>query len=175
MNDGQQKAATVDGSHAIDDVGLTVGRAARLLGLAPSALRYYDDIGLVPADKDAAGYRRYRQRDVKAVALVRAAQDLGFSLDDIRELMRLDPAAREARRALAQEKIAEIDRTTAKLVAVRSFLEHAQSCTCHDPAQCQASSLGTLVPAAVAADTPAAVMVRARGRLVDDQGRKPSR
>jgi DNA-binding transcriptional MerR regulator len=130
----------VDGSHTSPGgVGLTVGRAAELLGLAPSVLRYYDDIGLVPADKDAAGYRRYHERHLKAVALVRAAQDLGFSLDDVRELVQLDPAARDARRILAQRKIAEIDRTTTKLAAVRSFLEHAQSCTCHDPSQCQAS------------------------------------
>ena len=131
---------------ADEDVGLTVGQAARLLGLAPSALRYYDDIGLVPVDKDAAGYRRYRERHVKAVALVLAAQDLGFSLDDIRELMRLDPADRSARRALAQRKMAEIDRVTAKLTAVRSFLEHAESCTCHEPSQCRASSGGSLTP-----------------------------
>ena len=125
----------------VEAPGMTVGRAARLLGLAPSVLRYYDDIGLVVADKDASGYRRYQDRHLTAVGLVRAAQELGFSLDEVRELLRLDPAARDARRALARGKIAEIDRMTTKLAAVRSFLEHAQSCTCHDPSQCQAAAL----------------------------------
>ena len=127
------------GDRAAPDDGLTVGRAARLLGVSPATLRYYDEIDLVPVEKDASGYRRYRTAQVRAVAVVRAAQELGFTLDEIRRLILLDPGARDARRDLAERKIRQIDDAMATMSTIRAFLEHARSCTCHDAAQCQAA------------------------------------
>jgi MerR family redox-sensitive transcriptional activator SoxR len=130
-----------DGTGGPDD-GVTVGRAARLLGVSPSALRYYDEIGLVPVDKDGSGYRRYRTPQLRAVSVVRAAQELGFTLEEIRRLVQLDPGARDARRELAETKIRQIDDAMITMSTIRAFLEHARSCTCHDASQCQAAVPG---------------------------------
>ena len=119
------------------DDGMTVGRAARLLGVSPSTLRYYDEIDLVRVEKDGSGYRRYRTPQLRAVAAVRAAQELGFTLDEIRRLILLDPRAREARKDLAERKIRQIDEAMATMSTIRAFLEHARTCTCHDADQCQ--------------------------------------
>jgi DNA-binding transcriptional MerR regulator len=68
---------------------LTIGELAKRLGLRPSALRYYEEQGLLaPADRTEAGYRLYDAEAEQTLRFIQRAQRLGFSLEDIRTLLR---------------------------------------------------------------------------------------
>ena len=62
---------------------LTIGEVARRSGLAPSALRYYEDRALITSTRTAGDRRRYQRTVLRRVAVIRAAQRVGLSLDDI--------------------------------------------------------------------------------------------
>ncbi|NNG34459.1 redox-sensitive transcriptional activator SoxR [Nakamurella aerolata] len=69
---------------------LTVGEVARRSGFAPSALRYYEAEGLIDAGRTSGGQRRYRRDVLRRLAFIRAARNVGLSLDEIaQELARL--------------------------------------------------------------------------------------
>src|SRR5207249_3867961 len=66
------------------DTGLTVGRLAQVAGVKASTVRYYEELGLLPRPmRTVAGYRVFPHQAVRRLALVRAAQQFGFSLRDI--------------------------------------------------------------------------------------------
>ncbi|MHA6761883.1 redox-sensitive transcriptional activator SoxR [Streptacidiphilus sp. PAMC 29251] len=62
---------------------LTIGELAARSGLATSALRYYEELGLIHAERTAGGQRRYPRAELRRVAFVRAAQVVGLSLDEV--------------------------------------------------------------------------------------------
>jgi len=109
-------------------MGMTVKQVAESVGLPSRTIRYYDRIGLVPADeRSSAGYRLYSPEDEGKLRFIRRAKALGFSLDDIRGL--IDAAERgccdqvvpEVERLLEQ-KVQEIDARIAELSAFRERL-----------------------------------------------------
>jgi DNA-binding transcriptional MerR regulator len=70
--------------------GLLIGAVAKLTGVSPPTIRYYEDIGLLaPPLRSPTGYRRYSDTTVEELRFVRKAQALGFSLDEIAEVLRL--------------------------------------------------------------------------------------
>lgn len=70
--------------------GLLIGAVAKRAGVSPPTIRYYEDIGLlVPPVRSPAGYRCYSEATVEELRFVRKAQALGFSLDEIGEILRL--------------------------------------------------------------------------------------
>lgn len=70
------------------DLPLTIGTFARLVGLTPSALRFYDDCGLLPPDAvDASGYRRYCAAQARRAGLLRDARKVGMPLDRVRVVL----------------------------------------------------------------------------------------
>lgn len=72
------------------NTGHSIGRAASALGLAPDTLRYYEKIGLLPRPSRTVGGRRlYAEKDLTRLRFVRRAQAIGFSLEEIRQLLRL--------------------------------------------------------------------------------------
>jgi DNA-binding transcriptional MerR regulator len=78
------------------ETGYSIGQLAKAAGVPVKTLRYYSNIGLLePAAITEAKYRRYRDRDVVKVALIRSLRSLGFSLDVIREVMHNRQTARE--------------------------------------------------------------------------------
>lgn len=85
-----------------------IGAAVKKLGLSADTLRYYEKIGLVPrAVKNSSGHRVYSDRDLERLRFVQRAQRIGFSLEEIRQLLRLrenPPRAGRAVRAMAQQK-----------------------------------------------------------------------
>jgi DNA-binding transcriptional MerR regulator len=110
---------------------LAIGELARRAGTAPSALRYYEQIGLLPPAERVGGKRHYPPSSAERLALVRLYQDAGFTLKEIRQLL----AARSRQRAswtpLAERKIAELDARIAETQRAKSLLEHALNCP-HD-------------------------------------------
>ncbi len=102
----------------------SIGRAARALGLKPDTLRYYDRIGLVcPRQRGANGRRYYDERDLERLRFVRRAQAMDYRLDEIARLLRFrdNPnAGREGVRAMASEKLSQIESRLAELTQLRN-------------------------------------------------------
>jgi DNA-binding transcriptional MerR regulator len=115
---------------------LAIGELARRAGTAPSALRYYERIGLLPPAERAGGKRRYPPSSAERHAFVRLYQDAGFTLKEIRQLL----SARSRRRAswtpLAEGKIAELDARIAEAQRAKHLLEHALNCPHDDLLTC---------------------------------------
>ena len=105
---------------------LNIGEAARQGGVSVEALRYYERQGLIAApDRNANGYRRYAPAAVQRVRFIKRAQDVGFTLNDIGDLLSLkgDPGASCGDvRDRARTKLDEIDQKIAVLTRMRTVL-----------------------------------------------------
>jgi DNA-binding transcriptional MerR regulator len=114
---------------------MRIGELARLTGVRPATLRYYEARGLVsrPA-RTPSGYRSYAAESAAQLRLIRWAKGLGFTLREIRELtgvIRQHAAGRgEHVRARARAKIAELDARIAQLAAIRAQLLALAACRC---------------------------------------------
>ncbi|WP_433530481.1 redox-sensitive transcriptional activator SoxR [Micromonospora sp. CA-263727] len=73
---------------------LTIGQLAARSGVAQSALRYYERLGLIRADRTGGNQRRYHRGELRRVAFIRIAQQVGISLDEIRAALEALPASR---------------------------------------------------------------------------------
>jgi MerR family redox-sensitive transcriptional activator SoxR len=112
---------------------LSIGEVARRTGVPPSALRYYEQEGLLPPTPRAGGRRRYGKREVQMVEVLRFAQRAGFSLEEIKRLFHgFDAKAPLGARwrALAQAKLRELDDLQASIVRMRRAIEQGLACGC---------------------------------------------
>ncbi|MEV6108875.1 MerR family transcriptional regulator [Streptomyces sp. NPDC051940] len=130
---------------------LTIGDLARTTGVATSALRYWEDLGLVPAPARVSGQRRYPPAAVRLVGLILLLQDAGFSLRDIRTLIAARTADPAAWRDLHHRKLAELDARIARAQAARTAIAHTLACP-HD--DLEACPTFTALRAARLAGTP---------------------
>ena len=105
---------------------LNIGEIARQGGVSVETMRYYEQQGLIaPPDRDANGYRKYSTDAVRRIRFIKRAQDVGFTLKDIGDLLTLkaDPGASCLDvRERAQGKLAEIDEKLAVLLRMRDVL-----------------------------------------------------
>ena len=105
---------------------LSIGQVADAAAVNVQTLRYYERVGLVPAPKRSrAGYRMYGEETVRVVSFVKRAQELGFTLKEIKELLKFRTAGlqkREAVRAAATAKVANIDARIQDLTSIRAAL-----------------------------------------------------
>ena len=110
---------------------LTIGSLAGEAGVNVETIRYYQRRGLMPEpDKPAQGYRRYDATTVKRVRFIKRAQALGFTLEEIGGLLKLDEAhACAETRELASHKLQTLETKLADLVAMRKALT-ALLCQC---------------------------------------------
>ncbi len=112
---------------------MNIGTAARQSGLPPKTIRYYEEIGLLSADRAPNGYRDYSVEDIHRLRFVQRARSLGFSVEECRQLLSLyGDRDRESAdvKAIATEKLAEIDRKIAELTSLRKMLGHLVA-NCH--------------------------------------------
>jgi Cu(I)-responsive transcriptional regulator len=114
--------------------GLTIGEAAERSGLAAKTIRFYEQIGLVrPARRRDNGYRVYGADDLHMLRFVERARRLGFSVEDCRQLLALyrdrDRTSAEVK-ALTEQRIGDIERKIAELVAMRRTLSELVA-RCH--------------------------------------------
>jgi DNA-binding transcriptional MerR regulator len=110
--------------------GLTIGEVAREAGVAATTLRYYEQIGLVPAPERLGGRRRYDGSILARLEVVRLCKSAGFALEEIQRLFADDAPGRPTSRALAEAKLAEIDARMESLARARAVIEWGMRCTC---------------------------------------------
>jgi DNA-binding transcriptional MerR regulator len=115
---------------------LTIGELARRTRLAPSALRYYEQLGLLAPAQRMSGQRRYPPSAVEVVGVILFLRDVGFSLAEAKTLMASRAQSPAAWRELVQRKVAELDEQIAKAGAARIALDHALCCRQQDLLEC---------------------------------------
>jgi MerR family redox-sensitive transcriptional activator SoxR len=111
---------------------LTIGELASRVGLQPSALRYYEEAGLLPTPERVGGQRRYRPQAELVLVFVRFCQRVGFSLTEIRELLASGKGkrAKQQWRDLVDSKLGEVDALIRQARAVRGLLKESRDCDC---------------------------------------------
>src|SRR3954468_7479219 len=115
------------------DPQLTIGQVARRAGLRTSHIRYYEQVGVLPAPARAAGQRRYGEDVLRRLSIIDAAQRAGLTLEEIRPLTGPDNRsvhAGEHIRTLVGAKLPEIEALIARAQAVREWLLLARACDC---------------------------------------------
>ncbi len=136
------------------DKPLTIGQVARRSGVAASALRFYEERGLIASQRARSGHRLYPQSVLRRVAFIVFAQRIGLSLEEIgAELARLPadrvPTGRDWAR-LSSGWTARIDQRIAELERLRSGLTSCIGCGCLSLARCKlanpADRLGRVGP-----------------------------
>jgi MerR family redox-sensitive transcriptional activator SoxR len=118
---------------------LSIGEVARRTGRRPSSVRYYEQIGLLPAAARVAGRRVYGPDTLRTLAVIETGQRAGLSLQDIGALLAVSPddaAAIDRLREIAERKLPEITALIERSQLVREWLECAARCECPSLNQC---------------------------------------
>lgn len=121
-----------------------IGQLARRAGMAPSALRYYESEGLIQSSRSGGGQRRYERGVLRRLAFIRAAQNVGLSLEEIRAALSTLPAGRSPTRAdwgrLSRSWRARLDEQIAGLTNLRDGLTSCIGCGCLSLKRCALSN-----------------------------------
>ena len=105
---------------------MNIGQASDATGLPAKTIRYYEDISLIKPSRANNGYRDYDGKDVHRLAFIQRSRSLGFTIEECRSLLSLYEDKERASsdvKALATEKIAEIDRKLKELKSLRNTLK----------------------------------------------------
>jgi MerR family redox-sensitive transcriptional activator SoxR len=125
---------------------LTVSEVSRRSGFAPSALRFYEREGLVSATRTAGGQRRYERSTLRRLAFIRAARNVGLSLDEVAAALATLPGGRTPTRAdwtrLSRSWRKRLDEQIAALTALRDGLDSCIGCGCLSLQRCAMSNPG---------------------------------
>lgn len=125
---------------------LPIGEVADRAGFAPSALRFYEREGLITAARSAGGQRRYPRSVLRRLAFVRAASNVGLSLEEIRVALAALPAGRTPTKAdwarLSRSWQLRLDEQIAGLTALRDGLGSCIGCGCLSLRRCALSNPG---------------------------------
>lgn len=110
---------------------LAIGDVAQRAGTSASRIRYYEARGLLPEPEREAGKRRYGEEVFRRLAIIDAAQRVGFTLEEIGDLLgSRDELAHERLRQLALSKLPELDDLIARATSVRRVLKMCSRCNC---------------------------------------------
>ena len=121
---------------------MTIGEVAARSGVPASAIRYYEKKGLLGVPVRTSGRRVYDSGVLNHLVIIRFAKETGFTLPEIRVLLRGFPAQTPPSvrwKKMAVGKIKELERTLAKVQAMNEMLEAVMSCRCQDLAHCARS------------------------------------
>ena len=132
---------------------LTVAQVSARSGFAPSALRYYEQIGLVAATRTGGGQRRYERNVLRRLAFIRAARNVGLSLDEVEQALSTLPGGRAPNRSdwarLSRGWRGRLDEQISALIALRlplaADLRHPEPGRC-----CRGPGVGRGIPPGVA-------------------------
>ncbi len=113
---------------------MNIGDAAKASGVSAKMIRHYESVGLFPqALRTESGYRQYTDKEVHTLRFIRQSRALGFSIEQIRDLLGLWHNRRRSSRqvkALAQAHLEELEEKLQELQAMKTTLEHLVHC-CH--------------------------------------------
>ncbi len=118
---------------------MTIGEVAHKAGLRPSAIRYYERIGLLPKPQRTSGQRRYEVSILQKLGVIQMAQQAGFTMAEIQTLVHdfpVDTPPSVRWQALATKKLTEIDALIQRAHTMRTFLEQALRCQCPNLDEC---------------------------------------
>ena len=119
---------------------MNIGTAADKCGLPVKTIRYYEDIGLVRPDRTENGYRDFSETDLERLKFLQRARSLGFSIHECRDLLSLYEDKNRASadvKAIARQKIVEVDRKIAELKSLKRVLKDlSEACTGDDRPDC---------------------------------------
>ena len=111
-----------------------IGEAASQSGVSAKMVRHYESLGLLPKVKRTdAGYRLYGEPEVHTLRFIRRSRDLGFSMAEIAELLKLWQNRRRASsdvKRIALSHVADLDRRMQEMAAMKRTLERLANC-CH--------------------------------------------
>ena len=123
---------------------LTIGELARRAGVATSALRYYEQLGLISSQRTTGGQRRYARATLRRVAFIRAAQTVGLSLGEARAALARLPDERTPSKAdwnkVSATWIRHVDERIAELQRLRETLNGCVGCGCLSLRTCRLSN-----------------------------------
>ena len=133
-------------------VELTIGQVSARSGVAPSALRYYEQQGLISASRTTGGARRFPRAVLRRLAFIRAAQNVGLSLGEIHDALATLPADRPPTAAdwarLSSGWRERLDEQIAALVQLRDGLSSCIGCGCLSLERCALSNPGDVAGSA---------------------------
>ena len=119
---------------------LTISEVARQVGLQPSAIRYYEQMGILPPAERISGQRRYDRSVLYRLAVIQRARQAGFALDEIRALFFgfRDGTRADARwRKLADRKLTELDEIAEQIASMQRLLKRLKArCHCETLEMC---------------------------------------
>lgn len=115
---------------------LTIGELASRTGIATSALRYWEQLGLLPAPARVSGQRRYPPSAVGLVGVVVALRNVGFTVREVKAFMASRSPAGDGWRELYRRKLTELDQRIAQAQAARAALAHGLACPHEDIVEC---------------------------------------
>jgi DNA-binding transcriptional MerR regulator len=118
------------------DERLTIGELARRTGVAGSALRYWEELGLLPAPARVSGQRRYPPSAVEMVGVVLLLRDVGCTLREAKAFIEARSQAGDGWRELYRSKLTELDQRIARAQAARTAIAHGLACPHKDITEC---------------------------------------
>jgi MerR family redox-sensitive transcriptional activator SoxR len=127
---------------------MSIGQVARICGLAPSAIRYYERAGLLPRPIRVSRQRRYGPEMVGRLRLLQVAREAGFTIAETRTFLAGFPATTPPAsrwRTLAERKLLEIESQIARLKRMQTLLQTSFHCQCLSLEDC-ARIIGSLAP-----------------------------
>jgi MerR family redox-sensitive transcriptional activator SoxR len=130
---------------------LTVGQVAQRSGFAPSALRFYERQGLLLATRTSGGQRRYQRNVLRRLAFIRAARNIGLSLEEVAAALATLPNGRPPTKEdwsrLSRGWRGRLDAQIAALVKLRDGLDSCIGCGCLSLRTCAMSNPGDMLAA----------------------------
>ena len=127
---------------------MAIGEVARATGVATSALRYWEELGLLPTAARVSGQRRYPASAVELVGLILLLREAGFTLCELKTLI-TRPDDLGTWRELHQRKLAELDERITRVQAARTAVAHALACP-HEDGIFHCPNLSDLIAARLA-------------------------
>ncbi len=119
---------------------MSIGDLAERTGLAVSAIRFYETKGLVTPERNTGGQRRYLRSDIRRLSFVQVAQQLGFSIEDIRTALAGLPEGRTPTQKdwekISRDFRAHLDERIARMTRLRDYLEGCIGCGCLSMKKC---------------------------------------
>lgn len=140
---------------------LTVGEVARRSGFATSAVRYYEAQGLIPAERTAGGQRTFERSVLRRLAFIRAAANIGLSIEEIREELARLPSGRTPTKAdwqrISRHWRSRLEDQIAALERLRDGLDSCIGCGCLSMRRCWVSNPDDI--GATSDEAPGAVLL----------------